>query len=154
MEEGEAMRLTLAEAARLGVRLNASGFSQKSKITIAGTLPSLNEYTNTARKNKYASATMKRRYTGLCAQAANASGGRHRKVHIEFHWIEPNRKRDKDNICFAKKFCIDGLVEAGVIPNDGWKNVDSFSDRFSVDKNYPRIEITINEIQQPEATSS
>lgn len=38
--------------------------------------------------------------------------------------VEETMKRDPSNICSAAiKFIEDGLVEAGVIPNDGWKQV-------------------------------
>jgi len=52
-------------------------------------------------------------------------------VSIEYTWYEPNMKRDKDNVAFAKKFIQDSLVSAGVIKNDGWKEIDGFSDRFA-----------------------
>ena len=64
-------------------------------------------------------------------------------VYLRFNWIEPNKRRDKDNIASAKKFIIDALVKSGILENDGWKNVIGFSDRFSVDKNNPRIEVEI-----------
>lgn len=38
--------------------------------------------------------------------------------------IESERRRDPSNICAtAIKFIEDGIVEAGVMPNDGWGNV-------------------------------
>lgn len=38
--------------------------------------------------------------------------------------VEETLKRDPSNICSsAVKFIEDGLVEAGVLPNDGWQNV-------------------------------
>ncbi len=38
--------------------------------------------------------------------------------------VEENMKRDPSNVCSAAiKFIEDGLVEAGVIPNDGWEQV-------------------------------
>lgn len=46
--------------------------------------------------------------------------------HAYFHYliIEKTKKRDPSNICAAGiKFIEDGLVKAGVIPNDGWENV-------------------------------
>src|SRR5688572_27215658 len=44
-------------------------------------------------------------------------------VVVEFHWVEINKMRDPDNFVFAKKFVLDGLVLAGVLPNDGWNNI-------------------------------
>ena len=39
-------------------------------------------------------------------------------VTVRFTWVEGNRRRDIDNVAFAKKFVLDGLVQAGVIGND------------------------------------
>ena len=42
------------------------------------------------------------------------------------------------------KVILDGMVEAGVIKNDGWKEVLGFRDSFYVDKDNPRIEVFIH----------
>lgn len=55
-------------------------------------------------------------------------------VNIKFTWIEFDRKRDKDNIAFAKKFIQDALVKNDTIENDGWKQIVGFQDVFVVDK--------------------
>ena len=51
--------------------------------------------------------------------------------------------KDKDNIAFSKKFIQDALVLEGIIPGDGWKNIEGFVDNFFIDKQNPRIEVTI-----------
>ena len=121
------------------------------KLTIPGTLPGLNDYTDMNRKNRYAAAQMKKKTQQLiayCIMQQLRSVHFEKPVKIAFTWHEPNRKRDKDNIAFAKKFIFDALVESGVIPNDGWKNVDSFSDDFSVDNENPRVEVEIIEVEE------
>ena len=55
------------------------------------------------------------------------------------------RIETKDNIAFAKKFIQDSLVKEKVIQNDGWKEIDSWSDEFSVDAQHPRVEVDIEE---------
>ena len=52
---------------------------------------------------------------------------------MRYTWIEQNRKRDKDNIAFAKKFIQDALRLAGILKNDGWAEIAGFSDDFQVD---------------------
>ncbi|WP_302419996.1 hypothetical protein [uncultured Megasphaera sp.] len=65
------------------------------------------------------------------------------KAKIVFRWIEPNRRRDKDNVAFAKKFILDSLQEVGIIKNDGWDEIISFRDEFYIDRNNPRVEVYI-----------
>ncbi len=69
------------------------------------------------------------------------------KVKLAFTWYEPNRKRDMDNICFAKKFILDALVRNDVIKTDGWQGVAGFYDEFDISKNNPRIEVEIYEVE-------
>lgn len=57
-----------------------------------------------------------------------------KKIWINFIWIEPDRKRDPDNIAAAKKFILDGMILAGLIKNDGWNEIAGWIDRFHVTK--------------------
>ena len=115
---------------------------KKYKLTIPGLLPGLNEYIDAERsyKGKYKAASMKRR--------TQLRGVRFtRPVVIRYLWVEPSRRRDKDNIAFAKKFIQDALVEAGVLRNDGWSEIEGFSDDFALDPKNPRVEVTIEEYE-------
>ena len=38
------------------------------------------------------------------------------------------------------------LVSAGVLKNDGWNDIEGFSDRFYIDKANPRVEVEITEL--------
>ncbi len=66
---------------------------------------------------------------------------------MRYTWYERSRRRDKDNIsAFGRKVIQDSLVrELHVLQNDGWSNIEGFSDRFRVDKARPRVEIEIVE---------
>ena len=67
-------------------------------------------------------------------------------VWMGYTWYERSRRRDKDNISsFGRKVIQDGLVKAGVLKNDGWAQIDGFSDSFKVDAKNPRIEVEIFE---------
>lgn len=67
-------------------------------------------------------------------------------IRIKYCFFEPNRKRDKDNVAsFAMKVIQDALVKEGVIKNDGWREIESFECYFFVDKENPRIEVTLIE---------
>ena len=65
-------------------------------------------------------------------------------VTMHYTWYEPNRRRDKDNVCFARKFIQDALVAAGVLQGDGWQHIAGFTDTFAVDQSNPRIIVEIS----------
>ena len=121
----------------------------KKTLIIPGKLPSLNEYTRQCRSYKLAGAEMKKKseriisaYIQTQLQGIHFEG----TVKLAFRWYEPNKKRDLDNICFAKKFILDALVNNGTIKADGWKGVIGFIDNFFIDKENPRIEVDIEDI--------
>lgn len=117
-------------------------------LTIPGRLPGLNEYIEAERRNKYIAANMKREAEQRIILAAKAQlrGVRFRApVVMHYTWLEPNRKRDKDNIAFARKFVQDALVRCGVLQNDGWAEIDGFTDAFAVDRKSPRVEVRFEE---------
>lgn len=68
-------------------------------------------------------------------------------IGIEFKWFVPYRTTDPDNICFAKKYILDGLQKANIIANDNWKIIKAFNDRFAIDKEKPRVEVSIYKIK-------
>ncbi len=120
------------------------------KLIMPGRLPGLNDYIAAERANRHKGAKMKADSGNIVAAAIRQClrGVRIEKpVFMEYLWIEPNRRRDKDNISsFGRKVIQDSLVDAGILKDDGWKHVVGFSDRFEVDKENPRIEVLIKEI--------
>ena len=52
-------------------------------------------------------------------------------------------RRDSDNIYAAMKYIKDGLVMAGIVPNDTRKWVTETINPIEVDKLNPRIEIEV-----------
>lgn len=115
-------------------------------LVIEGRLNNLNDYTKANRTSPIVGNKMKEHnediITGYILQqlrGVHFTG----KTFLHFRWIEPNRNRDLDNICFAKKFILDALVTNKVIETDGWKGVYGFTDEFDVDAFNPRIEVVI-----------
>ena len=52
-------------------------------------------------------------------------------VVIRFDWHEMGRERDLDNIAAGgRKFILDAMVAAKVLPGDGWRWVRGFRDQF------------------------
>lgn len=118
---------------------------------IYGRLSGLNEYTRACRTNKYAGAKLKKHnedkvVTGLLIAGLHPAMFTGCKVHMSYKWYEENKRRDLDNIAFAKKFIQDALVSNGVLGGDSWQHITGFTDEFFTDKNNPRIEVTISEV--------
>lgn len=62
-------------------------------------------------------------------------------IRLSFVWITPKSdRRDPDNICFAKKFILDALQQAGKLKNDSKKYVTGgFIDNFEIGEKYEVI---------------
>lgn len=119
----------------------------KQTFVIPGRLVGLNEYINACRRNRYAGAKIKKdAQTAICWEIKRQKVKRFKNpVDVHITWIEPNMKRDKDNISFAKKFILDSLVQMQIIQDDGWKWVNNLSDKFYVNKKEPRIIVTLDD---------
>lgn len=120
------------------------------KLVIQGRLCSLNEYIKAERSNRYKGAKIKRDNEKIIAAAIKQQlfGVKiDNAVHMDYLWVVPDKRTDRDNIVFARKFIQDSLVQCGVLKDDGWKHVVGFSDRFEVDRENPRIEVLIKEIK-------
>ncbi len=100
------------------------------KCEIAMKLPSLNDYIGICRQNRYKSAKMKKNIESDIGMFIGRLPKLSPPVIIHFHWIESDRRRDLDNIAFAKKFVLDALVKFGKIPDDSSRYVSGFTDSF------------------------
>lgn len=121
------------------------------KLVIEGELTALNEFINAERRNRYIAAKIKKGETGYCQDVAEKSELKLQETDFPcaliITWYVKNKRKDADNIAFAKKFILDGLVEAGVLPNDNRKYVQGFMDIVKEDKERQRIEITFVPIE-------
>lgn len=122
-----------------------------NKLVIEGELTALNEFINAERRNRYVAAKIKKDETGYCQDVAEKSDLKLQEADFPcvliITWYVKNKRKDADNIAFAKKFILDGLVEAGVLPNDNRKYVQGFTDIVKEDKERQRIEITFVPIE-------
>ena len=119
------------------------------KLVIKGRLPGLNDLISAERTNRYRAAKLKRDAEELVLWSAKASlrGKIPTPTIMHYLWLEPNRKRDKDNISsFGRKVIQDALVKGGYLKNDGWNDIQGFTDEFGVDAKNPRIEVIFEEV--------
>lgn len=120
---------------------------------VPGPLPGVNEH---AGRNVYTYRTMKKRWGATISQVIRVARLQpmHR-VQVTFVWVEKNRRRNKDNIRFAAKFILDALVACGILPNDGWDEIEGFRDTFLVDASNPGVTVTMsNPTDLPEVCRS
>lgn len=116
-------------------------------MIIPGRFPDLNDMIDAARKSKFDSARQKKDNTELVAWCAKkAKLPKMKRVSLLITWFEPHMKRDPDNVQAAVKYIWDGLVTAGVLTNDGWKQQGPVQHIMAVDKEKPRVEVEVLEV--------
>ena len=105
-------------------------------FNIYAKLPSLNEYQDACRANKYKGAKMKSEtdtIIGWFIRKAVREGtleAVNGPVRLNFFWYEKTKRRDPDNVASAKKFILDALQKQGILPNDSRKYIYGFSDEI------------------------
>ena len=115
------------------------------KIIICGELPNLNEIIASAKSHYGSYSSLKKVYTQKVVWLSKKLP-KMTRINLTCNWYCKNEKKDKDNIAVGIKFILDGLVEGGIIENDGWKQINDFSHKFYVDKTNPRVEVEIEEV--------
>ena len=115
-------------------------------LIIKGELCDFNTFQNKTRSNKFVGSKIKKEETERvyweCKQQ-KLSPVKEYPVKIMFKWYSKDNRKDIDNVAFAKKFILDGLVLAGVLGGDGRKFINGFTDEFYIDAVNPRTEIKI-----------
>lgn len=104
------------------------------KIVIDMKLPSLNDYIKVCRSNKFQAAKYKRDIEQQIGLFLIKMPKYEKPIKIHFTWIEGNKKRDLDNICFAKKFILDAMQKFDKLENDNRNYVYAFTDSFEYGK--------------------
>lgn len=129
--------------------------SDRRVFVIPGRLDGLNAYIGACRKNPHAGAAMKRKNQKRVLKAITEWDVQpiETPVKVQVAWIEPNMRRDKDNIRSAIKYILDGMVEAGIIPGDGWKHVSDISDAYMVNRHNPRVVVEVTHDENQNGTA-
>lgn len=102
----------------------------------------LNEYINAERRNKFIAAKIKRESTYAISMMLLGQPKIQTPCGLKFTWTIPNKRRDADNISFACKYILDGMVKAKIIPNDNLTHITSLHHEFIIgDKIAVEIEV-------------
>lgn len=116
------------------------------RVEIPLKLPSANDYINVCRYNKYGANKFKHAVQDQIAPFLADLPRFETPQRIHFLWVEGNKRRDLDNICFAKKFILDALVELGKLKDDNRKFVAAFTDDFTYGKEH-KVILTFEEME-------
>jgi len=94
------------------------------RLIIDGEFETLNPYINAERGNRFAAAKIKKIETERVALEARLMPQvTEYPVIVHFEFFRTNDRTDPDNVDFAKKFILDGLVKAGILRNDRCKEI-------------------------------
>lgn len=111
-----------------------------------GKIPGMNDWITAAKSGRGAGngySRLKKRWTQLVADCAVQAGlVPIDRAYFEFVWHEESTRRDPDNITVGRKPILDGLVQAGILPDDRWNNVAGFRDEWRV-ADFPGVAVTI-----------
>ena len=125
------------------------------QFIIYGRLSGLNKYTAANRTNPHKGSKQKRQNQEkiiweIKKQLRDVKITKPVLMYYQFY--EKDRRRDKDNILSsAVKFIQDSLVKTKVLEDDNQKHIHNFYFDTFVDKENPRIEVTITELTPEQA---
>ena len=105
-------------------------YSAKVICEIPLKLPSANEYIRVCRTNPYIASDFKKKVEMEIGVYIRTLPMFTNPIKIHFHWIESNKRRDLDNVAFAKKFILDSMVKHGKLADDNRRFVTAFTDTF------------------------
>ena len=119
-----------------------------NEFTIPGKLAGLNEYTRACRSHWNTGRKMKREQENIVGWEALRAKIQPitKPVKIYINWLEPDRRRDVDNIVFAQKFILDALVRMKILPDDSQKWVIEIINTVELDKSNPRVTVRMEEV--------
>lgn len=119
-------------------------------IRIPTRFPNLNDYINRERANRFAGAKMKKDWTRVAEAASTLALEMNDKYDgffpatIYITVFEPDNRRDVDNVsAFVNKVCLDGMVKAGVIPDDSRRYVKKIVNEVITVKNKEEVGVEI-----------
>lgn len=98
-------------------------------------------------RGRFMKAAATKKYRRIAREAVEAEGiesAPWEMVDIRVAFFHStNRKRDQDNAIGSLKAAYDGIVDSGLVEDDDYEHMRRMSPVFSVDKENPRVELTI-----------
>lgn len=117
-------------------------------VFIPHEFPSRNKLENISRANKFFGAAFKKKYTKLAEMFIRDKVPRGwvplQRYRIYLRWVCKDERQDPDNVLSGGiKPVMDGMVDAGLVAGDRWKNVESIETSFSVDRVNPGVLVIV-----------
>lgn len=123
-------------------------YNRLGSFEIKTKFPTLTDIISASKKHFAVYSKMKKKYTNMvwafakAAHVKTASG----PIRLTVIWREPKKsRRDPDNVMAAKKFILDGLVNAGVIQNDSHKYVSGCSDIMNYNWDCHEVKVYVDQ---------
>ena len=118
-----------------------------TKLVIPGIPPSINEWRN---MHHHQEAKLKKEWEDIVGwevlrQKAKPPKPIRKAVTTYRYYFPTKHRRDPSN--YSPKWLEDGLVKAGVLEDDSFENVNLEIVHGGVDKENPRVEIEIREVE-------
>ena len=107
------------------------------EFLILSKLPTLNDYIDIERTDKYVAAKEKKKFTNLCAKYALSIRKMPQQLYdVDIFWTVENDKTDADNVFFGVKFILDGTKASGRLADDNRKNIRHIHHNIETGKCY------------------
>jgi len=117
---------------------------QTLSFVIPGRLPGLNDVIRVGRGNRYGAAKQKQVTEAYIRPYLPRPIALTYPVVVAFTWVEPDKRRDLDNVAAAgAKFILDACTAAGVLAGDSQRFIAGITHRVTTDRANPRVEVTI-----------
>ena len=99
---------------------------------------------------QFAKASATKKYRRLAKEATEEerieSAPWRKAVVTPIYYHARKGRRDDDNFVGSLKAAYDGIVDAGLLPDDDSEHMTKMPPKFRIDKKHPRVEITITRI--------
>ncbi|MEY8461002.1 hypothetical protein AALA69_07735 [Eggerthellaceae bacterium 24-137] len=117
-------------------------------LVIDGLFKGMNDWRDAIQRSPHAGNDMARaaKRRAECQARVQMMPRFEKPVVVIFDWFEPNLRRDLDNVSgSARKWILDGLVAAGVLPDDGMAHVVGLQDWSHIDPLNPGVIVTLTD---------
>lgn len=104
----------------------------------------LNTYIDIERTNRFSAAKSKRKQTQLISLFCKKLDlPKDTQFDVECIWTTKDKRKDSDNVFFAVKFILDGVVTSGQLQGDGYRYIRNISHKRLIGKD-EQVEVIFN----------